>query len=95
MGWVAILTPWWGSGKPVFMVLRGACKERTKMNCRFIVTESWSGGAGSSCSTLEPPMETMSRPAAAIICVAISEALFSEKRVTGLDSRIPDKSLGY
>lgn len=24
MGWVAILTPWWGSGKPVFMVLRGA-----------------------------------------------------------------------
>lgn len=32
MGWVAILTPWWGSGKPILMVLRGACKEKTQMS---------------------------------------------------------------
>lgn len=24
MGWVAILTPWWGSRKPILMVLCGA-----------------------------------------------------------------------
>lgn len=40
MGWVAILTPWWGSRKPILMVLCGACKVKTQMSRGFTVTGS-------------------------------------------------------
>lgn len=43
MGWVAILSPCRGSGKPILMVLRGACKERTQVSCRFVVAGSPAG----------------------------------------------------
>lgn len=39
------------------------------------------------CWTLKPPMETVSRPEAAITSVVVTKAPVSEERVTGSDSR--------